>query len=184
LLPIEQVVCTSLPRIDPQRARVEFDASPWGGGAVLFVSGVASEFFEATWDKQLAHHLSIKVGESSGQSCWEFLTLYLSLLLWGTQFSTEGVSIAGDNTAALANAVTFKGRSGLNRISMELSWRKVRFGWRYQVAHLPSEGNVISDALSRTSAPHSAERKSFPQAALRGANRREVPETSKLWVCS
>jgi len=111
------------------------------------------------------------------------MTLYLVLLIWGTSFAKEGLSIAGDNTAALANAVSLKGRGGLNRISLEISWRKVRQGWRYQVAHLPAEGNTTADALSRTSAPSGSERKDFPREALRGAVRREVPK-SLLWVCS
>jgi len=38
-LPLEQVICMTLPAIDPQVGSVFFDASPWGAGAVLIVAG-------------------------------------------------------------------------------------------------------------------------------------------------
>ena len=149
----------------------------------MYLRGVAAEFFEAVWDTPLAHHLNARVGDSGSQSCFEYMTLYLVLLIWGPSFTKDGLSIASDNTAALANAVSWKGRGGLNRISMEISWRKVRQGWRYQVAHLPAEGNTTADALSRTSAPAGAQHKALPEQTLKGAARREVPK-SHLWVCS
>jgi len=184
LLPLEQIVTTTLPRIDPNFARIEFDASPWGGGAILFRDQILVEYLELSWSKQLAHKLNLKIGDSGGQSCWEFVTLYLCLLVWGARFSKEGLAIAGDNTAALANAISFRGRGGLHRISLEISWRKVRYAWRYQVAHLPSEGNTIADALSRTSAPEGSERNPFPHQELMGAAKQEVTVDASLWVCS
>ena len=116
-------------------------------------NGAPTEFFELSWDPDLAHTLDIAVGSSSGQSCWEYLTLYLVLLMWAERFRQKGFEVLGDNTAALSNSLSFKGRGGMARISKEIAWRKVRFAWRFAVGHLPSEANTLADALSRTSAP-------------------------------
>ena len=61
------------------------------------------------------------------------------------------LTIVGDNTGSLQDALSLKGTGALNTLAMELSWRKARRGWHFQVGHLPSEANDIADALSRLS---------------------------------
>ena len=84
-------------------------------------------------------------------------------------------------TAADAEAALhLKGRNALSKISRELAWRRARDGWRYVVGHLPSERNVLADALSRLAAPgHSA--KALP-SELGGATRLDPPEIASLWT--
>jgi len=183
LLRLEQIVVASFPVIDPAFARIEFDASPWGGGAVLYRQDAPEEFLEVAWDPHLAHRLGEKVGEPGGQSTWEFLVLYIVLLTWGSEFRQAGLAIAGDSTAALASAIKLRGRGGMNMISREIAWRKIRYSWRFSVGHLPAEGNDVADALSRTRAPTTSEAKKFPHETLSAARRRHPPSIDSGWQC-
>jgi len=160
---------------------IQFDASPWGGGAVLFSHRVPVELFELRWTADLATRLGAPIGDPAGQTSWEYLALLVSLLTWGSECAAEGVAILGDNTGALANSLSFKGKGAQAQISRELAWRKVRHGWRFAVGHLPSEGNVLADCLSRTGAPDGSERREFP-AALLSATRRAPPELDEWFV--
>ena len=91
------------------------------------------------------------------------------------------MALLGDNTAALNAAVSYRGKNVLGLISREISWRKVRFGWRYAVGHLPSEHNLLADALSRLDTAAGSERKDFPKELARA---RQVLPTpwSECWV--
>ena len=83
---------------------------------------------------------------------WEFLTLVLSLEVWGDSYATSSIlTIVGDNTGSLQDALSLKGMGALNTLAMELSWRKARHRWHFQVGHLPTEANGVADALSRLS---------------------------------
>ena len=66
-------------------------------------------------------------------------------------------------------------------VARELAWRKVRFGWRYSVAHLPAEGNVWADALSRLVAPQGSESKTFPPD-LAGVPEVQPPTFDDTWL--
>ena len=64
---------------------IEFDASIFGGGAVLRDSeGQALEYFSVVWHGDEAKHLRVVPRDPRFQSFWEFATLLLSLCLWGT----------------------------------------------------------------------------------------------------
>jgi len=180
--PLEQIVCISLPPIDPRRATVFFDASPWGMGAVLWRTGVPTEFLELSWTEQQADSVKATIGQPKSQTTFEYLALYLVLRQWGDHFWREGFAILGDNVASLSCAVSFKGKGALCQISREIAWRKVRRQWRYIVAHVPSEQNQTADALSRTAAPRATtEERSFPAAALKGATRVEPARLDSWW---
>jgi len=137
------------------------------------------EYFEVAWTAEHTEPLRAKLGEASSQTTFEYLTLYLSLLVWASRFSTEGLAVLGDNVSALACAISFKGKGPLSKVSRELACRKVRHGWRYSVAHVPSELNVLADALSRLHAPVSSEQRAFPQQLLSTA--RVSPPPSEDW---
>jgi len=183
LLPLEHLVVASEAPITKDAPTVEFDASPWGGGAVLKIAGQPQGYIMCGWTSELAEHLGTQVGSSAGQTTWELLMVYISLLTWASQFRQEGLVVFGDNIAALSSILTLRGRNHLATITRELAWRRVRFGWRYAAAHLPSEYNVEADALSRVHAPEGAERKSFP-VALRDVTRHAAPAFEDMWVCS
>jgi len=93
-LPLEQVVCTTLPPIQPSAASVLFDASPWGGGAVLMVSERPVEYFEVVWTTEHTKPLRAKLGEASSQTTFEYLALYISLRIWASRFAEEGLQFS------------------------------------------------------------------------------------------
>ena len=88
--------------------------------------------------------------------------------------------LLGDNLGALEAALNLRGRGALSKIAREISWRRARDGWRFAAGHLPSERNLVADALSRLTAP-AAEAKRLPEA-VKGARRRVLPEIASLWT--
>ena len=164
----------------PKVWSAEFDASPWGGGAVLRKGEIIQEYFSTTWTTDTAKHLGVYPGVSKFQTFWVFYTLYLVLLMWSSRF--PGLQIFGDNTGALSNALRLTGKKGvLISIAREISWRKVRAGWVFEVAHLPAEYNVVADASSRSSGPDPLQ---HPSLALRSARRVVPPSPESTWVIS
>jgi len=160
---------------------VQCDASPWGAGAALFLNGVAVEYFQIDWSQDLAEKFGTELGNPEAQTLWEYMVIYLLLLVWGTELREHGIAIMGDNIAALSGALNLKGRSKLSQITREISWRKCRFGWRFCAGHLPSELNGIADALSRLSAPLGSDKKEFPVALL-SATARALPPADTWWI--
>ena len=179
-LPLEHIVTERLTEISlKSAARAEIDASPWGGGGALFVGNVPVEFWAATWSDADAASLDVVVGQPDGQTTWELLAIFFSLILWARAHRGHGLILLGDNLAALESALNLRGRGSLAKLGRELSWRRARDGWRYVAGHLPSERNTIADALSRLDAPRS-EAKQIP-AELGRAARRDAPDLASLW---
>jgi len=121
--------------------------------------------------------LDVQIGQARSQTFWELFALALSLLAWEGIFAGMRVSLLGDNTAALQSALALKGRGPLVAIARELAWRQVRRSWAYDVGHLPSEHNKVSDALSRMFAPSP----SVLPACLRGKPQLPQPEVADFW---
>ena len=142
---------------------IEFDASPWGGGAVLRSADRCREYFFTTWDEGLFKQFGAACGDPKWQSLWELATLLLSLIIWGEHAVDCVLMIHGDNVAAL-HALSLKGKGDMNAVAREISWRKARFFWEFDVHHIPSEQNHIADALSRLSAVHAS---AFPSDLVR-----------------
>jgi len=182
LLPLETVVAKQRAKIDPDHACIKCDASPWGGGAVLYEEGQPREFLVLQWSATVAEHLHVTIGEPHGQTMWEYLIIYVSLLCWGSRCRHHGVAIMGDNLSALSGTLNLKGKSHLTKITREIAWRKCRLGWRFSTGHLPAERNIVADALSRLSAPAGADKKEFPEKQLRGASQREAPPEHEWWL--
>jgi len=180
-LPLEQVVTTSSAKTDSQNFSVECDASPWGGGAILFQRGVAKEWFATTWSQECAEYLSAPLGLPEGQTTWEYLIVYLVLLSWGSRCRATGLAIAGDNLSSLAGSLNLKGKGGLHKITREISWRKTRYAWKFSAGHLPTELNTAADALSRLAAPSGADQKQIPEQLL-SVRRGTVPEEKSWWA--
>ena len=180
LLPLERLVTPSPPASESLSGwSIEFDASPFGGGAVLKDSaGHITEFFSTVWLGDEAEHLSVAPADPAFQTFWEFATLLLSLITWGGYFTDQAVLILGDNIGALSNALALKGRGILLNVARELAWRQARRGWKFSVGHLPSEFNVVADALSRWADP---KKHVWPATALAGARQVSAPKLKDVW---
>ena len=153
-LRLERFVAASPPRPCSMSGWViEFDASIYGGGALLRDGdGRVMEYFAVVWYGDEAPHLKVVPNDTCFQSFWKLSTL-LALCTWGDRFVHEKVAVLGDTTAALSSALALKGRGPMLAVARELSWRQARRKWAFDVAHLPSEYNVVADALSRTADP-------------------------------
>ena len=158
---------------------IEFDASVFGGGAILrHADGYVSEYFCVVWASEDAPHLDVQPGDTRHQTYFEFLTLLLSLMVWGDRFVDLTVPVLGDNVGALSAALSLRGRGALQAVARELSWRKARRRWAFDVGHLPSEHNSVADALSRVADPSGVP---WPSWALGGATAQKCPKISKIW---
>ena len=104
---------------------------------------------KGAWTQIDATALDVEIGKPDGQTTFEYASLFLVLLAYGEIHRTTGIVILGDNVASLNLALTMKGHKTLGKISREISWRRVRLGWRYLCGHLPSEQNTTADSLSR-----------------------------------
>ena len=163
--------------------RIEFDASPYGGGAVLrdSASHVIIAYFSVVWFGPEAEHLGVEPCDPKFQTFWEFATLLLALCVWGDRFAASSVLILGDNMAALSSSLSLSGKGPLSAIAREISWRKARRGWTYEVAHLPAEHNTVADALSRTADPKGCH---WPYDALAAATPERPPRLQQLWLAA
>ena len=168
LLPLVQIVQVCRKPPEANRMAIQFDASPWGGGAILLYDHQPLEYWYVVWDERWATSLQTSVGIPDGQTSWEFLTLVLSLCTWASSYKERGLAVLGDNIGALSGGANLRGKGPLAAIARELAWRKVRLQWRFATGHLPSEANTAADALSRLHAPSaSAEHKDFPAELLK-----------------
>ena len=151
----------------------------YGGWAVLRdPGGRVHEYFAVVWSEWDAPHLGIQPGECKHQTFFEFLTLLLTLLVWGSWCIDESMAILGDNVGALQSALSLSGRGTLLAVSRELSWRKARHRWLFDVGHLPSEFNVVADALSRMTDPMGVP---WPSVALGSATMKSAPKVAEIW---
>ena len=81
-------------------------------------------------------------------------------------------------------ALSGKGKGPLSAHLREISWRKAKSGWRFAVAHLPTESNTIADYLSRIYEPStdgSTKQMVLPEA-LKGAAECKPPSLQQLWT--
>ena len=153
------------PSYDPQARRVEFDASPYGGAALLWENGEVIEWFALSWPD--LPKLAVRTAESRFQTFWEFLTLALAACRWCPMH--ENLLICGDNTASLNLALAGKSKGLNGYVGRELAWRKARFDWKFAVAHLPAEANALADRLSRLSDPSLPHLATLPSALIGAA---------------
>jgi len=180
-LPLERTVAPHRPLRERLASDcVEFDASPWGGGAVRRRGKHYLQWCAVAWDQAMFPGLDVQVGSSRSQSFFEFFMVLVALLLWGSDFKTEVLMLLGDNTSALQRALSMKGRGTMLDVAREVAWRRARFQWSFAVAHLPSEANDVADALSRQ---HGPEQLPFP-AVLRDVPQLQTPALSEVWLAA
>ena len=113
------------------------------------------------------------------QTFWEMLACMLCLMTWIKLMpNRKKVLLVGDNLGSLQNTLDMKGQGPLLAIAREVAWCKVRLGWNYDAAHIPSEHNTAPDALSRL---HSPEPPPLPTEILGSASRKLTPTIGLLW---
>ena len=76
---------------------ISFDASPWGGGGILWVEGIAKQFTHFTWQPSTLKVLRVQRVDSSDQSTFEFATLLLVSICFEAVLSSTGALIKGEH---------------------------------------------------------------------------------------
>ena len=108
-----------------------------------------------------------------------WLSLRLLLALRRYEEFRRGLTYFGDNVASLQMALKGKAKGSEGALARELFVLKARHNWKFAVAHLPSESNVLADGLSRISQPG---RSSSPPPEVLGAAEVPVPHLSTIWT--
>ena len=149
------------------------DASPWGLGGVLEISGVLRAYFASRLTMTDTRILKAKVGDSKSHQTFELLCILVALRAWLHQWRLHRVlvRIRSDNLAALVGAARLKGKAGL--ILREISYVYTEASFEPALCeHIPGVCNVIADALSRWREPGKS--KILP-APLQGASLQTPP---------
>jgi len=151
LFPLQRVV---LPNADASVAVgdeiMEFDASPWGGGAVLHRGGQPVAWTAVRWETHTLAMFGAATGDCAHQSLFEFLMLLMGMLAFARDDAKTALVVQGDNLGALNDALRLRSSSPkLNAIARELAFHKATRRWSYVLRHLPADRNVLADALSR-----------------------------------
>ena len=179
LFPLQRIVYSQpdLAHFGTSPFHVEFDASPWGGGAVLRKGSDPVSYFSTVWDDAVLELLEAEAGDSRFQSLWEFVTLLLALITWREYSRKQVLFLLGDNIGALQDAISLRGKGAMNVVAREISWRRAKWPMHFDCAHLPKEHNVDADALSRLAAvPPCA-----PPLFTLHVRRAELPPWDRVW---
>ena len=108
-----------------------------------------------------------------------WLSLRLLLALRRYEEFRPGLTYFGDNVASLQMALKGKAKGSEGALARELFVLKARHNWKFVVAHLPNESNVLADGLSRISQPGLS---SSPPPEVLGAAEVPVPHLSTIWT--
>ena len=118
----------------------------------MFAGSKPAQYCRWVWKDSEVSWLGVCTGQAKHQTFWELLTLGLALCVWGKSF-TATAALLNDNVAALQSAMDLKGKGALLAVARELSWRKAKYGWAFEVGHLPTEQHKLADSLSRMCGP-------------------------------
>ena len=145
---------------------IAVDASPWGGGAVLWMlpagdlpdskhlqeSIPARRFTYKAWTKFEEKLLGAIIGDPAGQARWEAFTVLASMCLWRSWWSPRHrqVTVLGDALGIMEGAAKFRSKDAkINAIFAELALLVAPTGTTLSQIHIWSERNSLADALSR-----------------------------------
>ena len=139
--------------------RITVDASPWGIGGTLAISGeVIAYFYDAVSDDDVAIH-GVSRGDHRSQQCLEALSILVALRLWSAHWINQRIQlhVTGDNLAALTLLLELKSTGKtLGIVARELALDIATSVYSPTlVSHIPGVSNVTSDALSRIPMPNS-----------------------------
>ena len=156
---------------------MEIDASPWGGGGILFENDVATRYFACTWSQDDFEGRKVDIGSSASQTFFETLVMILALELWGQ--TLRPTVVLGDSTAALQEALSLRGKGIQAELAQALPVLVVSRSLSIAVGHLPAEANLTADALSRLAEPGGSYRNPFEHQP--GVIRDVPVSPSTLW---
>ena len=138
-----------------------FDASPSGGGAVLYVGDQFGQailhvaplsYWTRTWTPEDAVIIGHPLGDPAGQARWEALALLIAFTTWLPVIATARgtVAVMGDALGVLQSYFSFRAiDSIINSIMLEVAVQVAPLGRDLPAFHIFSEANDIADMLSK-----------------------------------
>ena len=136
------------------------DASPWGGGALLWSSWQAydknepaNEFIQVEWTALHERLVMGKVGLPEHQASFEMLMMILALRTWTDHHTRGTVTMVGDAAGALCDLVAMRAKTVvLNNLIKEAALHLAPLGLDVQGLHIWGVNNEMADQLSRWTA--------------------------------
>ena len=142
------------------RMFITTDASPFGIGGFVTVSGISLGFFYDALTEMDEYMLEAPRGDAAGQQCFEGLAALVTLRLWAKLWMNRRclLEFRSDNMAALVMVRQLKGSSnGLRLLAQELSLDFAFSSFEPDaIVHTPGVQNVLADILSRKHDPAKA----------------------------
>jgi len=136
---------------------IEFDASPWGIGGVLFLHGRPVQYFAQPITANDINRFDIKVGESAGQALVENLAMLVGVRHWLPAWRHQRLQVRIRTDSSAAVGAWRKERSNtpkINAIVREMALDQAEGLYTIDVIqHLPGVLNTLADALSRMHMP-------------------------------
>eukprot|EP00971_Amphidinium_carterae_P215388 4274732-Amphidinium_carterae.1 len=109
---------------------------------MLLEQGLSIAKWSWQWTSVWCEVISIEVGESKHQSCWELVSilvaLHLALGTWGTQFP---IWLRGDNLSALVAIMKLQAKGTMLLVAGEMALLRAQHPMDLWISHLPAEHN-------------------------------------------
>ena len=146
------------------QVHMEFDASPWGLGGVIFVDGYPARFFAQDIQPEDLAKFEIVIGNCSCQAIVENLAILIGIRMWLPLWKSQRATITIKTDSMAAIGAWSKERSStpsINAIVREMALDQAEGLYEFTVIeHISGLDNDIADALSRLSEPEAG--KSLP----------------------
>ena len=139
------------------RVRMDFDASPWGYGGVLFVNGHPIEYFGLPISEEDQSRFGIVVGDHRFQTLCENIAILIGVRQWLPHWKKQRAIVAARTDSAAAVGSWNKERSpsaAINAVVREAALDMAEGLYRVDTTeHIPGVTNILPDALSRLYQP-------------------------------
>ena len=161
---------------------MEFDASPWGYGGVLFWCGRPWSFFAEPVSALDIERFGIEVGSSSYQALLETIAVLVGVRAWLPLWKDDRLTIRirSDSAAALGSIRRQKSsNANVNAVVRELALDLAEGLYQIDVTeHLPGKCNTWADPLSRLWQPGT---KATIPAGLEAVGRQAIQARDDAW---
>ena len=161
---------------------MEFDASPWGFGGVLFRCGKPWSYFAEPISQLDIDRFGIKIGSSSFQALLETMAVLIGVRVWLPLWQDERLAIRVRSDSAAALGAMRRERSNnadLNEVVRELALDLAEGLYLIDIKeHLAGKDNTWADPLSRLYQPGA---KAEVPAELRAIGRQAIPLRDAAW---
>lgn len=131
------------------------DASPWGGGALLYENNRPAQTLSLIWNEDDEKNTGAKIGDPASQALWEGFMVLRALWCWLKPNRQGFVRVVGDAEGVLSALLKRSAKAPLlNAVVREISLLLARNFQALETVHVWSEYNEWADALSRIKDPN------------------------------